>query len=99
MFSSGTTAFGGGTTNFSGFGGVSATNTLGLGNQDNPMKDIEVQSPPDDTISAVRFSPKADFLIASSWANDVSTLLSFLVVSPLNNRARLIRKTNKRGLK
>lgn len=72
MFSSGTTSFGGASTGFSGFSSVNTTSTLGLGNTDNPMKDIEVQSPPEDTISAVRFSPKADFLIASSWANDVS---------------------------
>lgn len=89
MFGSTSSTFGTGTTNFSGFGGVSATNTLGLGNQENPMKDIEVQSPPDDTISAVRFSPKADFLIASSWANDVSKLLLLLAVSVLDNRGNL----------
>jgi hypothetical protein len=79
MFNSGTTSFGG-TSNFGGFGGVSTGNTLGLGNQDNPMKDIEVHSPPDDTVSAVRFSPKADFLIASSWANDVSITLSCITM-------------------
>ena len=62
----------------SGFGGGFGTTTsqtnLGLGSNPNPMKDVEVQSPPDDSISAMKFSPKADFLIASSWANDVRML-------------------------
>lgn len=79
MFSSGTTAFGG-SNSFSGFNSVSSTNSLGLGTLDNPMKDIEVQAPPTDTISAIRFSPKADFLIASSWANDVSTVLDDRII-------------------
>lgn len=37
----------------------------------NPMKDFEVTQPPDDSISAVRFSPKANFLVATSWDNNV----------------------------
>ncbi|XP_006811104.1 LOW QUALITY PROTEIN: mRNA export factor-like [Saccoglossus kowalevskii] len=40
----------------------------------NPMKDIEVASPPDDSISCLEFSPMSipsTFLIAGSWANDV----------------------------
>ncbi|KAJ7374996.1 Poly(A)+ RNA export protein rae1 [Desmophyllum pertusum] len=45
-----TTAFSG-ASSFGTFGSTSATtNTLGLGTLDNPMKDIEVQAPPDDTI-------------------------------------------------
>ncbi|KAJ7417118.1 mRNA export factor [Willisornis vidua] len=39
----------------------------------NPMKDIEVTSPPDDSISCLAFSPPTlpgNFLIAGSWAND-----------------------------
>jgi WD40 repeat protein len=40
-------------------------------NQSNPMKDIEVMSPPDDTISAMKFSPQTvlpkNFLLAGSW--------------------------------
>ena len=72
MFGSTGTAFSG-TSGFGTFGSTSTTtNTLGLGNLENPMKDLEVQAPPDDTVSAMKFSPKADFLIASSWANDVS---------------------------
>lgn len=72
MFGSTSSSFGG-TSSFGTFGSTSTTtNSLGLGNTDNPMKDVEVQSPPDDTVSALKFSSKADFLIGSSWANDVS---------------------------
>ena len=35
-------------------------------------KDIEVTQPPGDTISCLRFSPKADFLVSTSWDNVVS---------------------------
>jgi len=38
------------------------------------MKDIEVSSPPDDSISCLEFNPSTvpgNFLIAGSWANDV----------------------------
>lgn len=38
-------------------------------------QDIEVSSPPDDSISCLSFSPPpmpGNFLIAGSWANDVS---------------------------
>ena len=52
-------------------GGIS----LGLGNQPNPMKDVEVTNPPDDSISCLRFSPpsvnNASYLIAGSWDNNV----------------------------
>uniref|UniRef100_A0A8C4FA03 Rae1 protein homolog n=1 Tax=Dicentrarchus labrax TaxID=13489 RepID=A0A8C4FA03_DICLA len=40
----------------------------------NPMKDVEVTSPPDDSISCLAFSPPTmpgNFLIGGSWANDV----------------------------
>lgn len=40
----------------------------------NAMKDIEVTSPPDDTISALEFSPMAlpqNFLLAGSWDSSV----------------------------
>ena len=60
------TGFGNNTT-----GGIS----LGLGNQPNPMKDVEVTNPPDDSISCLRFSPpsvnNASYLIAGSWDNNV----------------------------
>ena len=45
--------------------------SLGLGTLQNPMKDVEVASPPDDSVSAIKFSPKGNFFIASSWSNDV----------------------------
>jgi len=41
----------------------------------NPNKDFEVIQPPDDTISALVFSPgtmQQNFLIAGSWDNSVS---------------------------
>lgn len=41
----------------------------------NPNKDFEVTQPPDDSISALAFSPAAmqqNFLIAGSWDNTVS---------------------------
>ena len=40
----------------------------------NPMKDFEVNSPPDDTVSAMEFSPgtmQQNFLIAGSWDSSV----------------------------
>jgi len=37
----------------------------------NPNKDIEVQQPPGDTVSCLKFSPNTNFLIASSWDNNV----------------------------
>lgn len=47
------------------------------GTQHNPMKDFEVQQPPDDSISKLTFSSAAatsNFLVASSWDNNVSFL-------------------------
>ncbi|XP_065842955.1 mRNA export factor-like [Oscarella lobularis] len=32
---------------------------------------VEVTQPPDDSITSVRFSPKANFLVATSWDNNV----------------------------
>lgn len=37
----------------------------------NPNKDIEVSQPPSDTVSCMKFSPNANFLVASSWDNNV----------------------------
>lgn len=49
--------------------------TFGAGaGSHNPMKDIEVQNPPEDSISKVAFSPNANYFIASSWDNNVSLL-------------------------
>ena len=61
----------------SGFGG---TTFLGAGQPQaqttnyNPMKDFEVMSPPDDSVSCLAFSPGTipqNFLIAGSWDNNV----------------------------
>ncbi|KAG0417882.1 hypothetical protein HPB47_005286 [Ixodes persulcatus] len=57
--------FGGGVGMFS---AASATGTH------NPMKDFEVVSPPDDSISSLAFSPASlpqNFLIAGSWDNQI----------------------------
>ena len=56
----GTSVFGTGTT---------ATSNI------NPMKDIEVTSSPDDSVSSLEFSPAslpATFLVAGTWDNNVS---------------------------
>eukprot|EP00741_Cyanophora_paradoxa_P019326 tig00000215_g18655.t1 len=37
----------------------------------NPNKDPEVDSPPTDGVSSLAFSPKANFLVAGSWDNQV----------------------------
>lgn len=60
----GTQTLGGAST----FGGTATTATV------NPMKDFEVVSPPDDTVSALEFSPatvQQNFLIAGSWDSSV----------------------------
>ena len=49
------------------FGGMSSNNP-------NPMKDVEVANPPDDSISCLRFSPgsvQSTLLLAGSWDNNV----------------------------
>lgn len=41
----------------------------------NPNKDFEVLAPPDDTVSALKFSPATmaqNFLVAGSWDSSVS---------------------------
>ena len=51
------------------FGGTVTPSTA------NPMKDFEVVSPPDDSVSSLAFSPAAlpqNFLVAGSWDNNVS---------------------------
>ncbi|KAF2301488.1 hypothetical protein GH714_025081 [Hevea brasiliensis] len=37
----------------------------------NPNKSIEVTQPPSDSVSSLSFSPKANFLVATSWDNQV----------------------------
>uniref|UniRef100_A0A3Q1IXU7 Rae1 protein homolog n=1 Tax=Anabas testudineus TaxID=64144 RepID=A0A3Q1IXU7_ANATE len=56
--------------------GTGGTGVFGSTTTDshNPMKDVEVTSPPDDSISCLAFSPPTmpgNFLIGGSWANDV----------------------------
>jgi mRNA export factor len=53
-------AFGGG------FGTAAATTV-----NHNPNKDVELASPPDDSISSLSFSPTANHLVATSWDNKV----------------------------
>uniref|UniRef100_A0A3P9LG25 Rae1 protein homolog n=1 Tax=Oryzias latipes TaxID=8090 RepID=A0A3P9LG25_ORYLA len=62
-----------GTTSSFGTGGTGVFGTTTTDSH-NPMKDVEVTSPPDDSISCLAFSPPTmpgNFLIAGSWANDV----------------------------
>ena len=35
-------------------------------------KDMEVDQPPEDSISKVSFSPNSNYMVASSWNNNVS---------------------------
>ena len=44
-------------------------------NLGNTIKDYEVQQPPEDSISALKFSPNSNYLVASSWNNTVSCWL------------------------
>ncbi|KAJ4718584.1 Protein RAE1 [Melia azedarach] len=46
------------------FGTAVATNQ-------NPNKSVEVAQPPSDSVSSLCFSPKANFLVATSWDNQV----------------------------
>ena len=43
----------------------------------NPNKDFEVQQPPTDGISSLNFSPKANYLVATSWDNQVRNTYDF----------------------
>ncbi len=56
--------------------GTSGGGVLGAsGGAHNPMKDFEVQQPPEDSISKIAFSSHAqtsNYLVASSWDNHVS---------------------------
>ena len=52
----------------SSFGGLGATAQAGAVN---PNKDIEVASPPGDTVSSLLFSPTANHLVATSWDKQV----------------------------
>lgn len=59
-----------------GFGGNSfmGSNVVTAPTNHNPMKDFEIMSPPDDSVSCLAFSPASipqNFLIAGSWDNHV----------------------------
>lgn len=45
---------------------------MSSGTGHNPNRDFEVPQPPNDGISALAFSPKANYFVASSWDNSVS---------------------------
>lgn len=49
----------------------SASTSNSLVNNNAADKDIEVADPPTDSISAVAFSPTADYLAVGSWDNNV----------------------------
>ena len=61
--------------NQSALGGTSSFGATTTPSSANPMKDFEVTSPPDDSVSSLAFSPATipqNFLIAGSWDNNVS---------------------------
>lgn len=56
------------------FGNTAAFGNTATATTHNPMKDCEVTSPPDDSISSMAFGPAClpqNFLIAGSWDNNV----------------------------
>jgi mRNA export factor len=44
----------------------------------NPNKDIEVPQAPEDGISSLAWSPKANFLVAGSWDNQVRAAIELV---------------------
>lgn len=42
-----------------------------MGGSHNPAKDFELQQPPEDSVSALKFSPNSNYLVASSWNNTI----------------------------
>lgn len=71
LFGGSTSAFG--SSGVFSAGGTSGAATAPTGNV-NPMKDIEVTSPPDDSVSALAFSPgslPSTFLVAGSWDSHI----------------------------
>lgn len=64
-----------GTSSVFGAAANAAQNTTAAASTSNPMKDFEVTSPPDDTVSQLAFSPQASsnavLLAASSWDNSI----------------------------
>jgi mRNA export factor len=73
-----------------GFGGAFGSNTATVVAQPtyNPNKDAEVISPPDDSISSINFSPKANYLVATSWDNQV--IISFTQVPASASKATIV---------
>ena len=62
------------------------------GGSHNPMKDFEVQQPPDDSISKIVFSSAvqtSNYLVASSWDNNVSSIRSHGSVLLINSIASI----------
>ncbi|KAJ8622949.1 hypothetical protein MRB53_031478 [Persea americana] len=45
--------------------------TTAVGANPNPNKSVEVTQPPTDSVSSLCFSPKGNFLVATSWDNQV----------------------------
>ncbi len=65
-----------GQTSFGQTSAFGAGSTLATTAATNPMKDLEVVSAPDDSVSCLRFSPSqspsaSNFLVAGSWDNNV----------------------------
>lgn len=52
------------------FGNIVGSGTTTPGNY-NPNKDVELSQPPQDSISSLHFSPVANYLVATSWDNQV----------------------------
>ena len=52
------------------FGNIVGGGTATTGNF-NPNKDVELSQPPQDSISSLHFSPVANYLVATSWDNQV----------------------------
>jgi len=52
-----------------------------MGGSHNPNKDSEIQQPPEDSISAMKFSPNSNYLVASSWNNNVSGITCYPTVT------------------
>nr|QBH73992.1 mitotic checkpoint protein and poly(a)+ RNA export protein [Nicoletia phytophila] len=60
--------------NQSALGGTAGFGTAAAPTTANPMRDFEVTSPPDDSVSSLAFSPPTlsqNFLVAGSWDNNV----------------------------
>ena len=59
------------------FGGGAAANA-----GHNPNKDVEISSPPEDSISSLSFSPTANLLVATSWDSQVPYVHAVHTVPP-----------------